>query len=54
MLGGDLIAAAYTSDKGGHMYRATTAEYKDPFLYGNEEGSLTQEEKALQRTTNCL
>ena len=46
-LGGDAVAVAYISDNGGDLFRATAAEYKDPFLYGNEDRSLTPEQRAL-------
>jgi filamentous hemagglutinin len=45
--GGDPLAAAYISEHGGNMFRATTGEYKDPFLYGNADLSLTPEQRAL-------
>jgi filamentous hemagglutinin len=49
--GGDPIAAAYISEHGGDMFRATPGEYKDPFLYGNADNSLTPEQKALPGST---
>lgn len=45
--GGDPIAAAYISEHGGDMFRATPGEYKDPFLYGNKDLSLKPEQRAL-------
>lgn len=45
--GSDTVAASYISENGGDMFRATTAEYKDPFLYSNKDGSLTPEQRAL-------
>jgi filamentous hemagglutinin len=45
--GGDVVAVAYISDNGGNLFRATAAEYKDPFLCGNEDRSLTPEQRAL-------
>ncbi len=45
--GGEAVAVAYISDNGGNLFRATAAEYKDPFLYGNEDRSLTPEQRAL-------
>jgi filamentous hemagglutinin len=45
--GGDPIAAAYISENGGDMFRATPGEYKDPFRYGNKDLSLTSEQRVL-------
>jgi filamentous hemagglutinin len=44
---GNRYATAFTSQNGGGMFRATSAEYNSPFLYGNADHSLTPEQKAL-------
>ncbi|AHB08334.2 hypothetical protein U875_07635 [Pandoraea pnomenusa 3kgm] len=45
--GGDAVAVAYIGKNAGSMFTATAAEYKNPFLYGNKDGSLTPEQRAL-------
>jgi len=45
--GGDATAVAFISQNAGGMFTATTAEYNSPFLYGNKDGSLTPEQRAL-------
>ncbi|KVA01676.1 hypothetical protein WI41_24615 [Burkholderia latens] len=45
--GGDSVAVAYISQNGGGLFHATSAEYNNPFLYGNKDGSLTPEQRAL-------
>jgi filamentous hemagglutinin len=45
--GGEPTAAAYISEYGEATFRATPGEYKDPFLYGNKDLSLTPEQRAL-------
>ncbi|WP_241019568.1 hemagglutinin repeat-containing protein [Burkholderia sp. Ac-20345] len=45
--GGDTVAVAYISQNGGGLFQATSAEYNNPFLYGNRDGSLTPEQRAL-------
>ncbi len=45
--GGDATAVAFIGQNGGSLFTATTAEYNNPFLYGNKDGSLTPEQRAL-------
>lgn len=45
--GGDATAVAYISQNAGSMFTATTVEYNSPFLYGNKDGSLKPEQRAL-------
>ncbi|WP_331254458.1 hemagglutinin repeat-containing protein [Pandoraea apista] len=45
--GGDAVAVAYIGKNAGSMFTATAAEYNNPFLYGNKDGSLTPEQRAL-------
>ncbi|TCW85647.1 cell surface protein [Burkholderia sp. SRS-46] len=45
--GGDAVAVAYISKNGGGLFRATWTEYNNPFWYGNKDGSLTREQRAL-------
>ncbi|WP_247313531.1 hemagglutinin repeat-containing protein [Ralstonia pseudosolanacearum] len=45
--GGDATAVAFIGQNGGRLFTATTAEYNNPFLYGNKDGSLTPEQRAL-------
>lgn len=45
--GGDSVAAAYISQNAGNLFTATTAQYNNPFLNGNKDGSLTPEQTAL-------
>ncbi|ABE30118.1 hemagluttinin repeat family protein [Paraburkholderia xenovorans LB400] len=45
--GGDATAVAFISQNAGGMFTATSAEYNSPFLYGNKDGSLTPEQRAL-------
>jgi filamentous hemagglutinin len=49
--GGDVTAAQFISQNAGKMFRATSAEYNSPFIYGNKDGSLTSEQKALPGST---
>ncbi|MFD1560653.1 hemagglutinin repeat-containing protein [Paraburkholderia silviterrae] len=44
---GNKYATAFISQYGGDMFRATSAEYNSPFLYGNADHSLTPEQRAL-------
>ncbi|CAM2152582.1 hypothetical protein A6456_37985 [Paraburkholderia tropica] len=44
---GTKYATAFISQNAGNMFRATTAEYNNPFLYGNADHSLSPEQKAL-------
>ncbi|WP_196488992.1 ESPR-type extended signal peptide-containing protein, partial [Burkholderia stagnalis] len=44
--GGDSVAVAYISQKGDGLFQKGQA-YNDPFKYGNENGSLTPEQAAL-------
>ncbi|RKR45363.1 hemagglutinin repeat-containing protein [Paraburkholderia sp. BL17N1] len=44
---GSRYATAFISQNAGNMFRATTAEYNSPFLYGNGDHSLSPEQKAL-------
>ncbi|GAB6852583.1 hypothetical protein [Paraburkholderia kururiensis] len=48
---GNRYATAFISQNGGSMFRATSAEYNSPFLYGNADHSLTPEQKALPGST---
>jgi filamentous hemagglutinin len=45
--GGDATAVAYISQNGGGLFHATAAEYNSSFLYGNKDGTLTPEQRAL-------
>jgi filamentous hemagglutinin len=45
--GGDATAVGFISQNGGSLFKATPAEYNSPFLYGNKDGSLTPEQRAL-------
>ncbi|MDR6407759.1 hemagglutinin repeat-containing protein [Paraburkholderia terricola] len=45
--GGDTTAVAFISQNSGNMFTATAAEYNSLFLYGNKDGSLTPEQRAL-------
>ncbi|MEM5434493.1 hemagglutinin repeat-containing protein [Paraburkholderia diazotrophica] len=45
--GGDATAVAYISQNAGNLFTATPAEYNNPLLGGNKDGSLTPEQKAL-------
>ncbi|QOK90261.1 hypothetical protein HF908_01280 [Ralstonia pseudosolanacearum] len=45
--GGDATAVAFIGQNGGSLFTATTADYNNPFLYGNKDGSLTPEQRAL-------
>ncbi len=45
--GGDPVAIAYISHNAGNLFSATTAQYNNPFLNGNPDGSLTPEQRAL-------
>ena len=45
--GGDATAVAFIGQNAGGMFTATSAEYNSPFLYGNKDGSLTPEQRAL-------
>ena len=49
--GGNLIAGQFISENAGGMFRATSAEYNNPFLYGNADHSLTPEQRALPGST---
>ncbi|WDD93023.1 hypothetical protein Bsp3421_003068 [Burkholderia sp. FERM BP-3421] len=44
--GGDLVAVAYISSNAGGMFQKDQY-YNDPFKFGNKDGSLTPEQKAL-------
>ncbi|WP_322056718.1 hemagglutinin repeat-containing protein [Paraburkholderia sp. J63] len=44
---GGKYATAFISQNAGDMFRATPAEYNNPFLYGNADHSLSPEQKAL-------
>ncbi|CAM2170478.1 membrane hypothetical protein [Paraburkholderia sacchari] len=44
---GNKYATAFISENGGGLFRATPAEYNNPFLYGNADHSLTPEQRAL-------
>lgn len=41
---GNRYATAFISENGGGLFRATPAEYSNPFLYGNADHSLTPEQ----------
>ncbi|CAB3797243.1 hypothetical protein LMG28138_04218 [Pararobbsia alpina] len=45
--GYDATAAQYITQYAGNLFTATPAEYKNPLLYGNANGSLTPEQRAL-------
>ncbi|SIT41615.1 Filamentous haemagglutinin family outer membrane protein (fragment) [Paraburkholderia piptadeniae] len=45
--GGDRYATAFISQNARSLFTATTADYNNPFLYGNKDGSLTPEQRAL-------
>ncbi|WP_287497976.1 hypothetical protein, partial [Pandoraea sp. CB10b_02] len=45
--GGDPVAVAFINQNAGNLFTATTAQYNDPFLNGNKDGSLSPEQKAL-------
>ncbi len=45
--GGNAVAVAYISQNAGNLFTATTAEYNNPLLGGNKDGSLTPEQRAL-------
>ncbi|CAD6542646.1 hypothetical protein LMG27952_03918 [Paraburkholderia hiiakae] len=49
--GGDTTAVQFISQNAGGMFRATSAEYNNPFLYGNADHSLSPEQKALPGST---
>ncbi|MGF6553309.1 hypothetical protein [Paraburkholderia youngii] len=44
---GSQYATAFISQNAGSMFTATAAEYKSPFMYGNNDGSRTPEQNAL-------
>lgn len=44
---GSKYATAFISQNAGSMFAATAAEYKNPFLYGSQDGALTPEQRAL-------
>jgi filamentous hemagglutinin len=46
-LGGDKYATAFISQNAGSLFTAATADYNNPFLYGNVDGSRTPEQNAL-------
>jgi filamentous hemagglutinin len=46
-LDGGKYATAFISQNAGGMFRATAAEYNNPFLYGNADHSLSPEQQAL-------
>ncbi|CAM2166543.1 tRNA nuclease CdiA-2 [Burkholderia latens] len=45
--GGDATAVAYISQNSGGLFHATAAEYNSPLLSGNNDGTLTPEQRAL-------
>ncbi|MEN7530765.1 hemagglutinin repeat-containing protein [Cupriavidus sp. DL-D2] len=45
--GGDSVAINYISQYAGDLFSRTPEEYNKPFLYGNADGSLTPEQRAL-------
>ena len=48
--GGDATAVAFISQN-ERVFHATSEEYTSPFMYGNKDGSLTPEQKALPGST---
>jgi filamentous hemagglutinin len=49
--GGDVAAVQFISQNADGMFQATSAEYNNPFLYGNTDHSLTPEQRALPGAT---
>ncbi|OXC76874.1 Large exoproteins involved in heme utilization or adhesion [Caballeronia sordidicola] len=49
--GGDVTAVQFISENASGMFRAASAEYNSPFLYGNADRSLSPEQQALPGAT---
>lgn len=53
-LSGELLPIEFIGQFAGSMFSATPTEYNNPFLHGNESGSLTPEQKALPGATPAI
>lgn len=53
-LSDELLPIEFIGQFAGSMFSATPTEYNNPFLHGNESGSLTPEQKALPGATPAI